>query len=176
LFSPNWVFLYPGLLLVILSLVVGGTLVLHGPFCLGNVRLGIDTLIYSGFFAVAGFQAVFFSMMSRLYAVQEGLFPNSLLKSPWSRGIKLEYGLISGIIIFLLGVAAAIYALIFWTQSGFGELDADRIARVVIPSAVAMTLGVEIVFSSFLQSALKLGVRTFTDQPTGEYLAESMSV
>jgi glycosyltransferase involved in cell wall biosynthesis len=175
LFSPNWLFLYPGLLLIILGMIIGGALVLNGPFYIGGVRLGVDTLIYCGFFIVAGFQAVLFAVLSRIYAVQEGLFPKSLSGSLWSRGVKLETGLVCGAAICIAGLVTAVYALAFWSHRGFGELETDRIVRLVIPSAIAMTLGLEVILSSFLMSTLALGVRTFANEPTEEYAARSVT-
>ena len=175
LFSPNWLFLYPGLALVLIGLVVGGMIV-RQPFTINGVRLGIDTLIYCGTFIVAGFQAVLFSMLSRKYAMQEGLYPKTVSKrfSLWN--INLEIGLIIGFTVLCLGIATAVYALFTWSQHGFGELVTEHMARLVIPSSIAMSLGLEIIFSSFLMSTLALSVRHHSTAPLKEYSTAAVAI
>jgi glycosyltransferase involved in cell wall biosynthesis len=158
LFSPNWLFLYPGLFLISAGALLGAFL-LRSPITMHSVRLGIDTLIYCGFFIVAGFQAVLFSLLSRFYAHQEGLYPPSLSGRFYTRGLTLEWGLLGGLVVFLAGLVSALCAFLGWSHHGFGELVTEHIVRLVIPSSVAMSLGIEIILSSFLMSTLALNVR-----------------
>ena len=76
LFSPNWLFLYPGIAMMLAGLTVGG-LLLGQPIYIDNIRLGLDTLVYCCTFAIAGFQAILFSLLSRMYAIHEGLYPQT---------------------------------------------------------------------------------------------------
>ena len=139
------------------------------PVTIHGVRLGIDTLVYCGSFVVVGFQAVLFSQLSRIYAVQEGLYPKKNFERSLSGKITMEAGLAIGLLIFLAGFAAAIFALFSWKQHGFGELETEHIARLVIPSSIGMSLGIEIILSSFLMSTLELGVRHQVAGPLKEY-------
>lgn len=159
LFSPNWLFLYPGLSAVLFGLIVGGLLTRESIIFFDHVRLGIDTLIYCGVLIVGGFQAVLFSVLSRAYAVQEGLYPRALSEASPIGKVSLEVGLTVGLLVFLAGLITAIFAVFSWRQHGFGELVPEHIARLVIPSSVAMSLGIEIVLSSFFMSTLELSVR-----------------
>jgi hypothetical protein len=59
----------------------------------------------------------------------------------------------------LAGLAAAVYAVWEWKQHGFGDLDTEWIARIVIPSSVAISLGMEMVLFSFLLSTFGLHAR-----------------
>ncbi|MBV8834358.1 MAG: glycosyltransferase family 2 protein [Acidobacteriaceae bacterium] len=174
LFSPNWLFLYPGLALLFLGLMVGAILTAQ-PVTVDGVRLGLDTLIYCGSFIVIGFQAILFSMLSRIYAVQEGLYPPTATKDLLFGKLTLEGGLAAGIVVFLLGLVLAIYAVISWGQHGFGELDTEVIARLVIPSSIAMSLGMEIILSSFLMSTLALSVRHHANGPLKEYASAEVA-
>ena len=158
LFSPGWLFLYPGLALMLLGALVGG-LILARPIHLHGVQFGLDTVIYCGALLVAGFQAVLFWLLSRIYALQEGLYPAIPGRHWYRRLITLERGLAAGATTMLAGLAAAVYALWQWKQHAFGDLDPERIARIVIPSSVAISLGMEIVLFSFLLSTFGLNVR-----------------
>ena len=61
--------------------------------------------------------------------------------------------------LFLAGLALAIYTVLTWRQRSFGELELAHTARLVIPAATAMALGVETMFFSFFLSTLALSVR-----------------
>ncbi len=156
LFSPKWLFLYPGLGLMLIGLVAGA-MILARPVHISHIRFGLDTLIYCSAFLVVGFQAVLFSILSRTYAVHHRLYPRSNKNRRW--GITLERGLIVGAIVSLAGLCSAGYALWQWKRHAFGDLDAEHIARIVIPSAVALSLGTEIILFSFLLSTLTLHLR-----------------
>jgi len=161
LFSPNWLFLYPGMGMALLGLVVGG-LLLGQPIHVSSVRLGLDTLIYCSSCVVAGFQAILFSLLSRVYAIREGLYPDTARDHTLIRRIAMEHGLVIGAGILLAGLIATLYAVWHWKQQAFGDLDIERIARIVIPSSVAISLGMEIMLFSLLLSTFRLNVRPYT--------------
>lgn len=160
LFSPNWLFLYPGIVLMIIGLAVGG-LLLGRSIYISTLRLGLDTLIYCSTFVVAGFQAILFSLLSRMYAIQEGLYPKTATDNTLGRFMTLERGLITGAGILLCGLTTALYAVWEWKQHAFGLLDTERIARIVVPSSVAISLGIEIMLFSFLVSTFELKIRHY---------------
>jgi hypothetical protein len=161
LFSPNWLFLYPGMGMVLLGLVAGG-LLLGQPIHVSNVRLGLDTLVYCSTFVVAGFQAILFSLLSRDYAIREGLYPATAKDHTFFRRIATEHGLGIGAGILLTGLASSMYAVWHWKQHAFGDLDIERIARIVIPSSAAISLGIETMLFSLLLSTFRLNVRPYT--------------
>jgi glycosyltransferase involved in cell wall biosynthesis len=157
LFCPNWLFLYPGMAMMFVGLFVGG-LILARPIRLNRIQFGLDTLIYCSTMLVTGFQSALFWILSRVYALHEGLYP----KNGDDRhlgSITLERGLAVGSGVLLCGLSSAIYALWEWKQHAFGNLDTERIARIVIPSSIAISLGFEIVLFSFLLSTFGLRLR-----------------
>jgi len=160
LFSPAWLFLYPGLAMMLLGSVAGG-LILARPIHLNGIEFGLDSLIYCGAFLVAGFQAVLFWLLSRSYALQEGLYPATARDHRYARLITLERGLLAGAAILLAGLTLAVYAVWQWRLHDFGNLDPERIARLVIPSSVAISLGIEVLLFSFLLSTFGLHVRPY---------------
>jgi hypothetical protein len=158
LFSPAWLFLFPGLAMMLLGGVVGG-MILARPIRLNGIQLDLDTMIYCSTFLVTGFQAALFWFLSRMYALQEGLYPETAADQRYAGLITLERGLAAGIAMTLAGLAAAVYAVWEWMQHGFGDLNTEWIARIVIPSSVAISLGMEIVLFSFLLSTFGLHAR-----------------
>ena len=160
LLSPAWLFLYPGLFAMMLCALVGGT-ILARPVHLNGVQLGLDTVIYCSTFIVAGFQAITFWFLSRMYALQAGLYPKTPGDHRFGRLITLERGLVAGAALTVAGLATAFYAIWQWKLRGFGNLELERIARIVLPSSVAISLGMEVTLFSFLLSTFGLNVRPY---------------
>jgi glycosyltransferase involved in cell wall biosynthesis len=160
LFSPNWLFLYPGIATMMLGLLLGGVLTSQ-PVFVHNIRLGLDTLFYCGTFVAGGFQAILFSLLSRMYAIQEGIYPKKAQDILCLRLFSLERGLIAGVCILAAGLGSMLFAIWNWKQHAFGLLETEQIARVVVPSSVALSLGLEVLLFSFLLSTFGLKVRPY---------------
>jgi glycosyltransferase involved in cell wall biosynthesis len=158
LFSPNWLFLYPGLALMLAGVVIGGTL-LAKPLYVHGLRLSSGTLIYAVMIIEVGFQALLFGVLSRAYAVQEGFVPQSARMRVVERVFSLETGIVAGLALIAAGFLLLLYALGVWSSTGFGALNTDQIVRIVISSSLAISMGFQVMFSSFLLSTLKLSVR-----------------
>jgi glycosyltransferase involved in cell wall biosynthesis len=168
LYSPNWLFLFPGLILMLVGLA-GTVLLEQNSIQLQHARLGLDTLIYLAFMSVGGYQSVLFAVLSRIYAVQEHLYPASPGFRHIFRYINLERGLIVGVLIALSGIAAAVYSFLMWRNAGFGDLNIEHVARIVIPSSMAITLGFETVLFSFFLSTLGINIRRHSMEKPRDY-------
>jgi glycosyltransferase involved in cell wall biosynthesis len=155
LFSPRWLFLYPGLALFACGLVVGALLV-TGPKQLGGVQLDIHTLLLAGFACLIGFQLVVFAVFTKVFAMEQGFHPPNPAYRAMFRYVKLETGLLVGALMLVAGLAGLAAAVISWGASDFGALDPRLTMREVIPAAVLLTLGVQTVFASFFLSILGL--------------------
>ncbi len=158
LYSPRWLFLYPGFVLMALGLALGLAL-LPGPLALGSVTLDVHTLLYAAVLVLIGFQAVLFAVFSKVYAVTSGLLPPDARLNKLFRYITLETGLAAGGAIFALGLAGTIAGISIWGSVSFGPLDYQRMMRLLIPSGAALVLGFQIALSSFFLSLLGMGRR-----------------
>ena len=155
LYSPRWLFLYPGILLMATGLLVGIWL-LAEPRRLGGITFDVDTLVFAAMAILLGFQAITFAAFTKIFAISEGLLPEDPQLSRLFRYVTLEMGLLVGAVLILGGLGGSMYAVAFWARHHFGTLNSERMLRAVIPSAVALTLGVETVLSSFFMSVLGL--------------------
>lgn len=158
LFSPRWLFLYPGLLLMISGLVVGGAL-LRGPVSMGHVTLDVHTLLFAAVAVLVGFQAVSFAGLSKFFAIHAGLRQPEAGFENWFRHLTLESGLIAGGLLLLAGLGLSIYAVWFWGGQGFGGLQPSEMLRLVIPGALCLVLGCQMILTSFLLGVLRLDTR-----------------
>ena len=153
LFSPRWLFLYPGLALFVASMAVGALLE-AGPVYLGQVRFDIHTLVLAGFGCLIGYQLIVFAVFTKVFAMQQGFHPRNATYSTLFRHVRLEAGLLVGALMFALGVLGTLVAVVSWQSAGFGSLNPTMTMREVIPAAVLITLGVQTIFASFFLSIL----------------------
>ena len=150
LYSPRWLFVYPGLLLILAGLI--STLILLN----GNK---VHSLLYSATALVIGFQIVTFAVFTKTYAINEGLMPQDPKLKKILRFFNLETGLICAAVLLLLGAIGSIYAFKIWQGALFGSLDPANVMKVVIPSVTCLALGVQLFFSSFFLSVLNLKLK-----------------
>jgi glycosyltransferase involved in cell wall biosynthesis len=153
LYSPRWLFLNPGLLLMIIGLLVGVWL-LPGPRTVWGVTLDVHTLLFSMAAIFLGFQSVLFAIFTKTFAISEGLHPREPRWDTWYRFFTLEKGLLTGVVLTAIGLIGSIYSLSEWGSRSFGPLDPVRTLRVVIPSILSLILGFQIILSSFFLSVL----------------------
>jgi hypothetical protein len=155
LYSPRWLFLYPGLGVASLGFIVG--LVLEfGPLTIAGVVFDIHTLLVAFGAVLLGAQAVAFSFCAQTYALTEGFLPPDPFLLRAFKYITLEVGLALGALLFLLGFGSLGYTLIVWRSTGFGHLNPQDTLRSAIPGVTAMCLGGQVILTSFLLSFLGL--------------------
>jgi glycosyltransferase involved in cell wall biosynthesis len=155
LYSPRWLFLYPGILFILLGVVVDLWL-LPGPRFIAGVALDVHTMLYGAVFILLGYQAIAFAVFTKLFAISEGLLPEDPTLEKMFRYITLETGLLVGALLILGGLGISVYAVKLWGGQHFGNLNYPHSMRLVIPAAVLLTVGVQTIFTSFFLSVLGL--------------------
>ena len=156
LFSPRWLFFYPGLFLMIAGTLLGAAL-LPGPLLIGRVRLDVHTLLFAAGCILVGFQAVSFAALSKYFTIRAGLrLPESRF---WLGKVTLESGIIAGGALLLAGVLLWASALWSWRGHGFGNLEPAQTLRWVIPGTLCLALGCQMILTSFFLGVLRLDTR-----------------
>lgn len=150
LFSPRWLFLYPGLFLLFSGIMLMSMLMM-GPIEIGRVNLDIHTMLFSGLFMIVGMQAVCFA----LFAKQVSDYHLQLAPAPLKH-FNLEVGLIVAVIFLVLGLSGSCYTLFYWMEHSFGPLMPAQMMRILIPSITTLILGMQLMFASFFMSLLRL--------------------
>lgn len=158
LFSPRWLFFVPGGLLFLLGLGTGGLLI-RGPIRLGGVYFDTNTLLVAAMATLIGFKLIAFAMFSKAFAIAEGLLPPDPRVEQVLRVVTLEMGILIGLAITFGGFGLLVLGLLYWQRYGFGLISYPDSLRLIIPGVTALTLGVEVVFSSFFVSLLGLSRR-----------------
>jgi hypothetical protein len=155
LYSPRWLFLYPGLALSAAGVLLGALLA-HGPLQVGTLRLDVHTLLFCSAAVAVGFQLVVFALFGKVLAVVAGIHPPSQFADSLVRRLHLEHGLALGAGLLLAGLALSLKATLGWAGHAFGDLDPFQTMRTIIPGALLITLGAQVVCNSFYFSLLRL--------------------
>jgi hypothetical protein len=156
LFSPRWLFLYPGVALAACGAALAA-LLLPGPLMVTRtIGLDVQTLLFASAAVQVGVLMVSFGLCARIYARRAGLLPEQREVERFARWFTLETGLLVGALLCLLGFAGAVGNVVHWSSVGFGQLDARQTLRAAIPAAAAIGLGAQMIVTSFLLSILNM--------------------
>jgi glycosyltransferase involved in cell wall biosynthesis len=158
LYSPRWLFLYPGAALFLIGIAMCAWL-LPQPRTFGGVTFDYNTLLFGSMAILIGFQSVNFAAFSKAFAISEGLLPEDPRMNRLYKYVTLEVGLIAGVLLVLGGAGMWIFGLSYWRSHHFGPLDPDAALRIVIPGFVSLILGIQVVLSSFFLSVLGMARR-----------------
>ena len=157
LYSPRWLFLIPGLLLILLGLA-GYALALPESM-LAGVRFGAHTLLVASLALLLGYQSILFALFSKTFAITTGLMPVDQRITRFFEVVNLERGLLLGALALCAGVSLIAIAAAQWRQVGFGPLDYGQTMRWVIPGVTLAALGFQTILSGWFVSILGMGRR-----------------
>ncbi len=147
MYSPRWLFFYPGIFLILGGLLATLSL-LPSP--------KVHSLLYSSTAMTIGFQIVMFALFTKVFGIGEGLLPEDRRLNRLLKYFNLETGLIAGCALFLMGTAASVYAFGIWGENNFGSLNPTQTMPIIIPGVTCLALGIQTIFSSFFLSILGL--------------------
>ncbi len=153
LFSPRWLFFYPGLVLMLIGLTAMIAL-LPGQLDVFGTRFDVHTMVYASAMIVVGYQAILFALFARVYASTEGFLPARHSLERVTERFTLEVGVLAGAALVTGGVLLTVVALFIWGGTGFGALHYRETLRIAIPASTMLILGVQTVLSSFFLSIL----------------------
>jgi hypothetical protein len=154
LYSPRSLFLLPGLVLLALG-ALGYAVALPG-LTIGRITFDAHTLLFASLALIVGLQSGLFFLVTKAYAISEGLLPPDPRLRRFLDLAQLEKGLLIGLVGCLIGAALLLAAVNEWRVAGFGRLDYAHTMRWVIPGATLIALGVQTALSSFLVSLLAM--------------------
>ena len=155
LYSPKWLFLIPGIFLMVSGLLLSAMLIIS-PIKISTVTFDVHTLLYTNGIVLVGFQFIVFYGLTKVYAVTQKLLPKSTRYNALFKYINLEKGLIAGFLMILIGIGLSVFGLMQWSDQHFGILEARNTLRVMIPAVTVIVLGVQVILYSFFFSILGL--------------------
>ena len=154
LYSPSWLYLVPGSILILLGLA--GMLVLaSGPVDIFGRTWQIHTML--GFVAVTliGAQVIQLGVFARTYA-RVRIGEHDPLLERLGRGVRLEHGLLAGGALVLLALAGLAAVGTEWAVEGFGDLGRAYETALLVTT---LGLGMQVIFSAFFLALLTMPLR-----------------
>ena len=155
LYSPQWLFLIPGVFLILLGFITSAIIIRH-PIVINNIELDVHTLLYTSSSVLIGFQFIVFYALTKIYAVENNLLPKSERYQKLFKYLNLETGLIIGVLFLIIGIGLSYFGLSIWKHLNFGELNPSETLRIIIPAVFTILLGMQIIFFSLFFSILGL--------------------
>jgi glycosyltransferase involved in cell wall biosynthesis len=154
LYSPSWLYLYPGAALLLLG-ILGMLALATGPIDVFGRTWQIHTML--GFVALTliGAQIVQLGVFARTYA-RVRIGEHDPLLDRLGRRLRLEHGLLAGGLLALAALLGLSAVGAEWALDGFGTLG--RVYETAL-LATALGLGIQIVFASFFLALLTMPLR-----------------
>jgi glycosyltransferase involved in cell wall biosynthesis len=154
LYSPRWLFLYPGVVLTVLGLVqlLYAQLVPPGTLAWPS---GIHTQLLAAAATVLGYQTMLFAMaavLARHGARLDAPHPREQRALILARGAGLP--LVGGACA-LAGFVLCLNLTLAWGRSGFGALDPETAMRQIIPGVALLLIGTQSLLASMFFAALR---------------------
>ncbi|MGA2963643.1 MAG: glycosyltransferase family 2 protein [Candidatus Korobacteraceae bacterium] len=158
LYSPRWLFLYPGIAVMAIGLFTAAWLLPQSRE-VGHVIFDVRTFMFAIMLLMVGFQAVAFAVFAKIFGITQGLLPPDPRLDRIFRYVKLETGLLVGGLLVFAGTAGWTFALCHWRAQHFGPMSPALNERIMVSAIAAFTLGLEVSLSSFFLSLLGLARR-----------------
>jgi len=152
--SPNWLFLYPGLALIIVGIVLGASVIITQPSIFG-ASLSINSLLYSAVMVIVGFNLVLFQAYTKIYARNARFIK---VESNFFSRISSEKCVLFGLAAVLFGITLTLLAIVLWGRESFGELVPESFMRLTIPAMTLIVTGIQLLFSGFFIEILRITV------------------
>src|SRR5918996_1726621 len=151
LYSPSWLYLVPGSILLLLGLA-GMIVLASGPVDIFGRTWQIHTML--GFVALTliGAQVIQLGVFARTYA-RVRIGERDPLLDRLGRGLRLEHGLLAGGALIALALAGLAAVGIEWAAEGFGELGRAYETALLV---TMLGLGLQVVFGAFFLALLTM--------------------
>ena len=152
MYSPRWLFVIPGAALIAMG-ILGYAVAMPG-LTIKGVTFDAHTLLFASLAILCGYQSVLFAILSKTFAISEGLMPEDAKLSRFFKVMYLERGLILSGLGLVVGLGLLLIAVHQWKLAGFGQLDYAKTMRLVVPGATLTALSFQTILSSFFVSIL----------------------
>lgn len=154
LYSPRWLFFYPGLILFLVSTSLFIFLI-YDVIGIKHVYFDVHTMTYLALVVLFSTQLIGFYFVSKIYAVNQGLIPINKNFNRIFGILDLEKGMLFSLVLIIAGLGLFIKLLLIWKAADFkGLYDLRSTFRILVPSILLLAIGIQSLFFSFIFSTL----------------------
>jgi Glycosyl transferase family 2 len=158
MFSPRWLFIYPGIALSLFGVSVSAVL-FPGPVQVADgVRLDVHTFLVAAIAVLIGVQSIGVGLIAQRFAIAYGFLPSAKRFAFLLDAISLERGLIVAALLVAAGLAGLVWSLLTWAHVDFGILEYPLVLRVLIASLTSIAIGIQLAFTAFLSSIMDIPI------------------
>lgn len=155
MYSPRWLFFYPGLALfglgALLSLILWS-----GPVGIGSIRFDLNTFFFANLMIILGFQSMTFAAIVRRYTTQIGLMPKSDSFSTFLEKLTLERMLLFALFLLIVGATLFFNSFSSWAEIGFSNITEPFTSRGMALSVTFIVCAIHLTFTSFLGAIMSI--------------------
>ena len=156
LFSPRWLFLYPGLALLAVGLFFG-TLLVGGPVNVTpDIQLDEKSFLAAAMCILLGLQALSFAMIGRRFASRYGFIPRSATFDRLLEALTLERLLLVALLLVIVGIGAVAWGVAQWAAQSFGPFQSATALRAMIFALTTLVAGLQLAMSAFMASMIDI--------------------
>lgn len=156
IYSPRWLFCYPGILLALLGFVTLTAIYIH-PIRIGAVQFEVTTMFYAAVAFILGLQMLQFAMYTHIYARRIGQFPREGPAMKKLAAFVGGKGVLLALALMVAGFAGACVTLRLWADLGFGTVPDSGICKTAIMFGTLFLVGCQLLFSFFFTHVLGMG-------------------
>jgi len=150
MYSPKWLFFYPGFLLTGVGLLLSAVLVL-GPLRLApGLELDLSSFLAACLTSIMGVQLITFGALARYYATVSGMLPLGPRSSYILKWCKTDRVVQVAALLILCGSVLFVGSLLEWAKVGFGSLANPLVPRLVAAGLSIVVVGIQTGFAGFL--------------------------
>jgi hypothetical protein len=150
LFCPRWLFLYPGLLLLVGGLLGFAALQPSGA------APRVHSLLYMAAAVILGVQLVQLAVLTKYFGVSSGIVPAPAWLARSKPLRTVETGLVIGGLMFVVGLLLSLAIVLDWGATGFGAVDPAFGMQVVIPAVSLMIVGTQAMAGALFAGAAEI--------------------
>jgi glycosyltransferase involved in cell wall biosynthesis len=158
IYSPRWLFFYPGLFLTILG-GIASTALFFGPITLPIRFFDFHSFIIAGTVFMLGLIMLSFSAITRVFTYNTGLLPRRPRLFSLLKYFRLESGLAIGFLLVAIGTLIIIQAVDLSNSPGFQSIGFAKSVRLVYGACLSILAGGQVIFTSFVLSMLGINPR-----------------
>jgi glycosyltransferase involved in cell wall biosynthesis len=156
LFSPRWLFLYPGYACLGVGLFLGG-LLWNGPVNLTpTIEIDVHTFLVAAMLVLVGLQSVSFAVIGRRFASRYGFIPPSARFDRVLEFLTLERMLLVAVLLVLVGMSALFWGFGQWAARDFGPLNLSSTLRAMIVALTTLVAGTQLALTAFMSSIMNI--------------------
>lgn len=149
-FGLDWLFFYPGLLLLSAG-IFGSTLLFRGPLKLRpNLGLDVHAFVTACMAMILGFQCITFYVFARRRAANLGWLPASQRLTRWLDVFNLDRAALIAAVIGISGLWLFVHSLIVWRGQNLGVIPYASLMRPLTMGLSMLVISTQIVLTGFL--------------------------